>query len=146
MYTYSAENAQIYSQINILGTTYEISFNEVSRLLGNLQGKTVLDFGTGTGRSARFLQMLGAKKVVGVDRDKNMIAQAQAEPHEHIVFSLMTEKTIPLPSEMIDIALSAHALVETRTLENIRRAVSEVARVLRPESLFLLISTNPFSI
>src|ERR1700722_13375606 len=111
MYHYSPENARIYSQLEIVGTTYEISFNEVKRFLGNLQGRTVLDFGTGTGRSTRLLKSLGAEKVIGVDHDANMIAQAQADCDEKTEFHLIRDQMIPLQDEAVDLAISTHVLV-----------------------------------
>lgn len=146
MSTYSPENAQIYSQLGILGTTYEVSFNEVGRLLGDLQGKIALDFGTGTGRSARFLQMLGAEKVIGLDQDENMITQAQSEHNEGIEFLLLKEKSIPLSSASVDVALSTHVLVEMHTVEEMQQAACELARVLKPGGTLFVVSTNPCSI
>ncbi len=146
MQRYSPEDARIYSQLEVIGTTYEISFNEVGRLLGNLQGKTVLDFGTGTGRSARFLKTLGVEKVIGVDHDENMIAQAKANHDEGLEFHLITDKTIPLPNESVDVAVSVHVFVEMHTLEEMQQAAKEVARVLKPDSTFIVVSTNPASI
>jgi ubiquinone/menaquinone biosynthesis C-methylase UbiE len=146
MYRYSPENARIYGQLGVIGTTYEVSFNEVGRLLGNLHGKTVLDFGTGTGRSARLLKTLGAEKVIGVDHGENMIAQAKANHDEAIEFYLITDQTIPLPHESVDVAISAHVFVEMHTLEEMQQATREIARVLKPDGTFILVSTNPASI
>ena len=143
-YRYSQEHARIYSQLGVLATTYEVSFNEMGRL-GNFQGKTALDFGTGTGRSALLLELLGAKRVIGVDHDENMIAQAKAKQHEGLEFHL-TDKTIPLPDASIDIAVSAHVFVEMRTLEEMQQATKEIARVLKPNGTFILITLNPASI
>ncbi len=146
MYHYSPENARVYSQLAIVGTTYEISFNEVRRLLGNLQGKIALDFGTGTGRSAHLLRSLGAERVIGVDRDENMIAQAQASRAEKTAFYLLRERTIPLQDASVDLALSAHVMVEMRTLAEMEQAMGEIARVLKPGGTFIVVSTNPSSI
>jgi len=146
MQRYSPEDARIYSQLEVIGTTYEISFNEVGRLLGNLQGKTVLDFGTGTGRSARFLKTLGVEKVIGVDHDENMIAQAKANHDEGLEFHLITDNTISLPNESIDVAVSAHVFVEMCIFEEMRQAAKEIARVLKSNGTFIVIAINPASI
>jgi ubiquinone/menaquinone biosynthesis C-methylase UbiE len=146
MHTYSPENAHTYSQLGVIGTTYEISFNELSKMLGNLQGKTILDFGTGTGRSARLLKTLGAEKVIGVDHDENMIAQAKANHDEMLEFHLLADNTIPLPDESVDVAVSAHVFVEMRDLDEMQQVAKEVSRVLKPNSPFIVVSTNPASI
>lgn len=146
MQRYSPEDASIYSQLGVIGTTYEVSFNELGRLLGNLQGMTVLDFGTGTGRSACLLKTLGAEKVIGVDHDENMIAQAKASHDERLEFHLITDNTIPLPDEAVDVAISAHVFVEMRTLEEMQQTAKEIARVVKSNGTFIVIAINPASI
>jgi ubiquinone/menaquinone biosynthesis C-methylase UbiE len=141
-YRYSPEQAMAYSHLGIAGTTYEISFKEVGRI-GHFQGKTVLDFGTGTGRTAHLWKLLGAKKVIGVDRDENMIAQTQSA--EGVEFYLITDNSIPLPDASVDAAVSAHVFVEMRSLEEMQRALKEIARVLVLSGVFFLITTNPAS-
>lgn len=142
-YSYSPEHAQIYSQLGVSGTTYEMSFRETGRLLGDMRGRTALDFGCGTGRSARLLKSLGAERVIGVDRSENMIKQARANSAAGIDFYLMREQAIPLPDAYVDLVLSAHSLVEIHTLDDMGRAVGEMARVLKPGGELVVISTNP---
>jgi len=141
-YRYSPEQAIAYSQLGIAGTTYEISFKEISRM-GHFQGKTILDFGTGTGRTAHLLKLLGAKRVIGVDRNKNMMAQVLSA--EGVEFYLIADNSIPLPDASVDAVVSAHVFVEMRTLEEMQQAVKEIARVLVPSGVFFLITTNPAS-
>jgi ubiquinone/menaquinone biosynthesis C-methylase UbiE len=144
-YTYLPEQARLYSRLGIIGTTYEISFNEARRLLGNIQGKTALDFGTGTGRSAHFLNSLGAARVIGVDPDEHMVRHAQASQKASIEFHLLTDQTIPLPDASVDIVMSAHVFVEMRTLVEMHQALTEIARVLKADGTLILISSNPAS-
>jgi predicted RNA methylase len=44
--------------------------------LGDITGTTFLDFGCGTGRSARFLKALGARHGYAAGHDQDMIGQA----------------------------------------------------------------------
>ena len=60
-YAYTGGNAELYGSLGIEGTTYQIGFDAVAGLLGDITGTTFLDFGCGTGRSARFLKALGAR-------------------------------------------------------------------------------------
>jgi|GEM_PF-5470395 len=57
---YTAASAKLYGSIGIEGTTYEIGFDAVRELLGDIRDKTFLDFGCGAGRSTAFLMALGA--------------------------------------------------------------------------------------
>ena len=49
-YSYTDGNAELYGSLGIEGTTYQIGFDAVAELLGDISGKTFLDFGCGTGR------------------------------------------------------------------------------------------------
>lgn len=145
MYEYSPENARLYKELGVVGTTYEVSFNEMSRLIGNLQGKTVLDFGTGAGRSALLLKSLGAERVIGVDHDRNMITEAKSQSIEGVEFHLM-DKSIPLPDNSIDVVVSAHVFVEMASKDAMISACKEIARVTKLGDTLVVIATNPDSV
>lgn len=49
----------------------------LAKLGGDIEGKTVFDFGCGSGRLAIGAALMGAKKVVGADIDKSMIKIAR---------------------------------------------------------------------
>ena len=70
-YAYTDGDAELYGLLGIEGTTYQIGFDAVAELLGDITGKTFLDFGCGAGRSAKFLKALGARHVYGVDHDQD---------------------------------------------------------------------------
>jgi SAM-dependent methyltransferase len=72
-YAYMDGNAELYGSLGIEGTTYQIGFDAVAGLLGDIAGRTFLDFGCGAGRSARFLRARGARHVYAVDHDQDMI-------------------------------------------------------------------------
>lgn len=145
-YKYSPGNAAIYSKLGVIGTTYEVSFNEMARLLGNLNGKKVLDYGTGAGRSAKLLKTLGAEEVIGVDHDENMIEQAKKETQPGLTFELITDDLIPLEDESVDAVVTAHVWVEMKTLDEMNKSAKEMFRVLKKDGTIIVITTNPGSI
>jgi ubiquinone/menaquinone biosynthesis C-methylase UbiE len=141
-YHYTAGNARLYGSLGIEGTTYQIGFDAVRELLGPVEGKVLLDFGCGTGRSTAFLKTLGAGHVYGVDHDPDMIVEAEARDLSGVTFSA-AEGTIPLPDASVDSAVSLNVFIEMRTPQEMRRACGEIARTLRPGGLFVLESTSP---
>jgi ubiquinone/menaquinone biosynthesis C-methylase UbiE len=144
-YSYTPADAKMYSTFGIEGTTYEIGYDGVRELLGGrVSGKVFLDFGCGAGRSTAFLKELGAGYVYGVDHDQNMIDQALAAKLDGAEFLFMAD-TIPLPDESVDGAVSLTVFVEIRTMDAMRTACSEVARVLRRSSPFIVMSINPLA-
>lgn len=140
---YSANEASAYKELGIENTTHALGLLPTQEIFGNLSGKTVLDFGTGTGRTARFLKSLGAAKVIGVDKDQNMLSQATEEVG--IEYQLVAD-TLSLGGESIDAALCASVFVEMSSLDDILAACKEINRVLRKGAPFIVITTSPNSI
>jgi SAM-dependent methyltransferase len=143
-YKYSAETANAYKTLGIAGTTYEPSFQKSARILGDLKGKVVLDFGSGAGRSARFLINLGAKKVIGVDHNASMVEEAKGENISGAEFHLV-ENTFPLPDYSVDLVFSSHALMEISEIAKIQTTMTKIARVVKQEGRFIAIIANPES-
>ena len=69
--------ARAYATLAFPGT-YHLAFRDLGRIFGPVSaGARALDFGCGTGRSARFLRDLGYR-VTGVDIAEEMLAHARA--------------------------------------------------------------------
>jgi SAM-dependent methyltransferase len=141
-YRYTDANAEAYGSLGIEGTTYQVGFDAVAQLLGDVSGKTFLDFGCGTGRSARFLRTLGAQPVYAVDHDQSMIDQALSQEMDGITF-LRIDHAVPLPDMSVEGAVSMNVFIEIRTLGAMADACAEIARTLRPGAPFVLESTSP---
>ena len=142
---YTAASARLYGSIGIEGTTYQIGFDAVRELLGDISGQTFLDFGCGTGRSTAFLQALGAGQVYGLDHDRHMLDAARARRTGRAAFLLSADGAIPLPDVSVDGAVSLNVFVELRTPDQILQVCGEVARVLRPGGQFIVESTSPMA-
>ena len=143
-YRYTDGNAELYGSLGIEGTTYQIGFDAVANLLGDITGKTFLDFGCGTGRSARFLKELCARHVYGVDHDQDMIDQALSQELDGVTF-LRIDGSIPLPDASVDGAVSMNVFIEIRTRGAMARACAQITRVLRPDAPFVLESLSPMA-
>lgn len=141
-YVYEPDNAEAYKDLEIRVTSYEMAFFEAERMFGDIKGKIFLDFGSGTGRSTRFLKGLGAKRVVAVDHDKSMVALAQAAAEEGVEYKLIVGQ-IPETDNSFDGAFSGSAFVETKTLDSMKSALAEIARVVKPGGVFVLATANP---
>lgn len=142
MYKYSKNNAKTYSKLGIKGTTYEPGFNEAKMILGNLNEKIALDFGSGTGRSTRLLLSLGAKKVIGIDHNQSMIDQAKKIQNDRLEFIKINNK-IPLDTDTFDVALAAYVFMEVSTLAEMEQISREIHRVLKSNGVFIIITNNP---
>jgi SAM-dependent methyltransferase len=140
---YSAGDAEAYSALAIEGTTYELGFVEVRRMLGDVRGLRLLDFGSGAGRSSRFLKELGGERVYGVDHSDEMISQAQSLEIGGLVF-LKGNGVIPLPTDAVDSAISVCAFSEIRDFAEMTAVCQEIGRVVRQGGAFILMTASPY--
>lgn len=141
-FKYKPENAETYRALDIEGTSFQPSYEEAERMLGNLHGQTVLDFGSGAGRSSRFLKKLGAEKVIGVEHNETMITEAKSLGAEGIEYHLIN-KEIPISDESVDKAFASQVFMEMGSIKDMENAMTEIARVLKSDGEFILIVTNP---
>lgn len=141
MYKYW-KNASLYKELGIKWTTYEISFNELLNIIGNIDNKILLDFWCWTWRTTRYLKSLWAKRIFWVDHDKDMIAEAKTYEENWIEFNLIEDK-IPFEKEYFDWILSAHVFPEINSFDKMRETCIEIAKVIKKNGFFIIISTNP---
>jgi len=99
----------------------------------------VLEVGCGTG--LLLLRISGfARRAQGVDLSPGMLAHARGRGLD-VVLGSATE--LPFPDESFDVACSFKVLPHVR---DIRRALGEMARVVRPGGFVIAEFYNPFSI
>jgi len=112
------------------GSTYLTSV----RWLGNLNGKTVLDYGCGTGWFSIILAKRGASRVDAVDISGEAIAQAKASAQANAVANICSFKRascydLPFEIETFDV-VGGQAILHH--LRNKDAAGRELHRVMRP--------------
>ena len=116
------------------------------RLLGDVNGKRVLDIGTGIGANAVALARQGAH-VIAIDRSEAQLAAARklanttevrVEWHECDAADLAF-----LRADSIDLALAAGVVGE---VEDLDRLLRQVHRVLRPGAPFVFSYDHPMAL
>ena len=112
-------------------------------MLGPLRGKTLLDFGSATGRSSSFLRALGAERVYGIDRSREMIRRARQRDETGVEY-LESEGQIPLGVDSVDSAVSMCVFSEIHSVDRMSDVCREIGRVVRSGGRFILMSASPF--
>ena len=106
----------------------------------HVDGKNVLDVGSGSGYGASYLQEWGAKATIGIDVSSEAICYARerySAPGLH--FLIGDSENIPLDGKSIDVVLCFE------TIEHVHRhdrALDEIVRVLRSDGLLMLSTPN----
>jgi SAM-dependent methyltransferase len=116
------------------------------RLLGQIEGRRILELGTGTGRMAVALAAQGAK-VISVDpsfervtdaRDVAEAADVRVEYHHGDFADLAFVR-----GDQIDLAVAVYSLA---SVDDLGRVFRQVNRVLRSEASFVLSLPHPLSL
>lgn len=110
---------------------------KIVSLLGELQGKSVLDVGAGTGRLALVLAERGAH-VTALDTSRKML-EVLKRKSSHIATVQGNAESLPFPAASFDIVTAAFLIVH---IKNPRIFFDEVYRVLKPGGIFLVTNIN----
>jgi malonyl-CoA O-methyltransferase len=105
-------------------------------LLPDLEGRTAIDAGCGTGRYLRLLRARGAT-AFGVDLSASMLARAHADGAGVIRGNICA---LPVAASAVDAVICGLALGDVADL---RLAVAEMARVLRPGGCLVYSVVHP---
>ncbi len=108
------------------------------RNLGPLDGKTILDAGCGKGKFSRALQRNGACRVFGIDPSPAYLGRGakSARAGGQARYLCGSISRLPLPDQSFD------AVICSEVIEHIPdpdRALSEMARVLKPGGRILIV-------
>lgn len=113
----------------------------VFRLLPDLRRWDVLDLGCGIGRlSARLAER--SAKVVGLDISDGMLERARLEVRQpHVSFVRASAGELPFRKEAFDVVLASYVLQHILEESLFDRALNEIARIIKPHGLALLIDS-----
>jgi len=115
----------------------------LKRMIGNVEGKKVLDVGCGEGYFSRFFARAGAE-VTGIDISEGLIKAAVEEEERHPLgvkyFVADAANLNMLNSESFDVVFCYMALMDIRDYEG---AISEASRVLKTRGRFVVLIEHP---
>lgn len=127
---------------DVVGYALRTRISAALRLLGPRPG-AVLDCGMGPGRLLSELERRGWS-IAGLDVSSEMVALARERlPQSAERLLLGRLESVPFPSGSFDAVVATGVL---EYVEDVPRALAEVARVLRPGGLFVVSMPNPRAI
>ncbi|MBI3458717.1 class I SAM-dependent methyltransferase [Candidatus Azambacteria bacterium] len=125
-------------------TNEEINFPAIVRGIGDIEGQTILDYGCGNGRFSRKIELMKAKRVIGVDREQSMIDLARkSNPDSQIEYHVNLEGTMAfLEDNSVDKVMANLVFMMSPTKEDMSQAFREVQRVLKENGIFVYLVTH----
>jgi 2-polyprenyl-3-methyl-5-hydroxy-6-metoxy-1,4-benzoquinol methylase len=115
------------------------------KLLGDVQGKRVLDVACGDGHFARMLRKAGAADVVGIDISERMIELARAKEAARplgIEYHVEDARTEAAQADF-DLVVGGYVLVHSRSRAELTQLCRGLASRLRAGGRFVTVTTNP---
>ncbi|MCJ7541693.1 MAG: class I SAM-dependent methyltransferase [Desulfobacterales bacterium] len=133
------------SYTGLVGETGDLAHSKVinpivSKFLGDLKGRVVLDAGCGNGYWSRKMAK-EAKRVVGVDFTEELLEVARSTPSaSNLKFVTGDLRKLDLPDDEFDVVLCNMALMDVDGLE---KAIGEMARVLKTDGNLIISIIHP---
>jgi len=124
---------------------YFVERHTLLRLIGRLEGLSVLDLACGEGHYTRELRHRGAARVVGIDLSEGMIRLAQQEESRNplgIEYQVHDAQTFD-GKKSFDLVVAAYLLNYAATRDQLMEMCAAVARALRPGGRFVAANNNP---
>jgi len=115
----------------------------LKRMMGEVEGKRVLDIACGEGYFSRYFATVGAK-VTGIDISSSLVNEAMEEEKRHPLgvkfFEADAANLSMLKSNSFDLAFCFMALMD---IENYEGAISEASRILKMNGRFVAVTEHP---
>jgi len=121
----------------------DIEVPAILKLIGNVKNKTLLDMGCGFGDHAKKLSKKGAKKIIGFDISKKLIAIANKQNISNCKFEYGNlDKKLKYKNNSFDIVYSSLAI---HYIKNLSQLFKEVNRVLKQGGIFVFSTGHPIA-
>ena len=131
---------KIFSEKGYVFTDPHSDFERVIELLNDGETRRILDLGCGTGRHVVFFARLGFD-VYGFDASPKALSMAQDWLREEDLTASLSEhlmeKPFPYDDDFFDAVISIQVIHHNLT-KDIKKTVSEIERVLKPEGLLFV--------
>lgn len=108
-------------------------------------GPSMVEFGGGGQPAVPLLDGVGSYTAVDISSEGLKAAAAAIAPLGiDARFVEADVRSVPLDDDQFDVAYSAHMIYHLPTEDDQRRALQEMARVLRPGGVLAVVGTNPY--
>ena len=122
-----------------LDFTHALIEPELSRLLGDVRGKRILDAGCGEGRYARYLKHKGAH-VIGIDGSEKLLAYARERDADIEFQTADLLDVLDFGNHSMDAIISVGVLMSLPQLDTF---LSESVRILKKQGVLLIAVHHP---
>ncbi|MBU1198754.1 MAG: class I SAM-dependent methyltransferase [Nanoarchaeota archaeon] len=139
------EIAEEYYYKGYTASDWELGYYFVNEMLGNIKGKTILDYGCGSGKFTRHLRNKGAK-LIGVDISENAIKIAKEKSQKDILFKTIKNSKLDfINNDSIDTVISTYVFCAIKEANEIQEAFNQIYSKLKSKGDFVMLDPHPDS-
>lgn len=121
-----------------------VQYPEGLRLLGDVQGKRILDIGCGNGEFTRMMAKSGAKVVAYDSAEKQIKLAQEKEIEENLgIKYFVADRPAISPDEKFDIATSIMVFPHAKDQAALTEMFMQVSEALNSEGKLVSVTTNP---
>ncbi len=137
-----AKRAEAYAKLEFPGTYY-LAYRDLPGIISeHVKGRKALDFGCGTGRSARFLQKIGFD-TIGVDIAADMIKKAREMDPEGDYRPIEDGDFSSFKKNAYDLVLSVFTFDNIPVMENKVKISREMGNLLKSDGRIVNLVSSP---
>ncbi|MDC9590385.1 methyltransferase domain-containing protein [Xenorhabdus sp. XENO-10] len=135
--------AALYERMTSWPYRKELELPTLEKLLGDLSGLNVLDFGCGPGVISRWLNERGAKRIVGHDISEGMLNYARRREEKESLGIHYISKINEDYNVYFDIVLAVYVIPYAANYKDLMAMSQTMARVLKPGGRLLTLPIHP---
>lgn len=135
--------AQEYTKRDFPRKDWVCGYQFVLELLGDINGKRILDYGCGSGKFSRVLAEKGAE-VIAVDPTENMLALARAQNCQRINYQWIVDNDISFINA-IDNAVATYVLCGRADDQEVRNIIKNIYGKLPVSGSFVVLDPHPMN-
>ena len=135
--------AELYEEMICWPYRKELELPTLAKLLGDLSGLNILDFGCGPGTTSRWLNASGAQRIVGLDISEGMLdygRRREEKEKKGINYISMLDTNY---NEYFDIILAIYVMPYATNKETLLAMSQTMARVLKPGGRLITLPMHP---
>lgn len=135
--------AQEYTKRDFPRNDWVYGYQPVLELLGDINGKRILDYGCGSGKFSRVLAEKGAE-VTAVDPTESMLTLARAQNCKGINYQQMVDNDISF-IDAIDDAVATYVLCGRADDQEVRTIIKNIYGKLPVSGSFIVLEPHPMN-
>lgn len=121
----------------------QLELPTIQKLLGNMSGQSILDFGCGPGVITRWLHAQGAKEVTGFDISEGMLAYArQCEKKARLGIQYHAHLDVSFDSAF-DLVLAVYVMPYVINQNDLEKMCDDMFRLLKPGGRLITLPIHP---